>query len=58
MDISGFHLQAMQTTVYESTINEMQIELDKRLDEISASKDEDTEVIRLVILKLSFNIVP
>ena len=41
----------MQTTVYESTLNEMQIELDKRLDEISASKDEDTEVIRLVIFR-------
>jgi hypothetical protein len=36
----------LQATVYESTISEMQSELDKRLDEITASKDEDTEVLR------------
>jgi hypothetical protein len=32
--------------MYESTISQMQSELDKRLDEVTASKDEDAEVIR------------
>ena len=38
--------QELQATMYESTISQMQSELDKRLDEVTASKDEDAEVIR------------
>lgn len=42
----------LQSTMYESTISEMQGELDKRLDEMTVSKEEDTEVIRQTFAQL------
>ena len=45
-------MQELQATVYESTISEMQSELDRRLDEVTASKDEDAEVIRYKLLSV------
>lgn len=41
-----------QTSEYESKMNEMQMELDRRLDEINNSKNEDVEDIKTHYLKL------